>query len=183
MSPSGPESDASHVMASSEKTLDSTESRKTETQSAGWGRSSSQSAPHAELAQGVGPPADVAEPMQMDTQFGSPHAAKPQSTQQPSEVYQQSATQPLGDDTRSTDVLHRQKPSHAGKPLGIPHAPNLPLRKYIPHSLEFASIAGIKAALASAWSRSTDIGVQAAVLYELFGDAILPYVPMLPLMS
>ena len=183
MSPSGPESNASHVMASSEKAVDSAESDEAEIQSAGLGRLSSQSAPHAKPAQGLGPPADVAEPMQMDTQFELPHPAEPQSMQQPSEVYQQTAVQPSGDNTRSTDVLHRQRPSHAGKPVGIPHAARLPLRKYIPHSLEFASSAGIKAALASAWSQSTDIGVQAAVLYELFGDAILPYVPMLPLMS
>lgn len=65
----------------------------------------------------------------------------------------------------------------------LPHALRFPVRKQIPRSLEFTKTADIKAALSNAWSREADPGIQAAVLYELFGDSMLPHVPLLPLLS
>ena len=112
-------------------------------------------------------------------------AGQSQSIPQSSNSAQQSAgSQQLGSDIRSqtaTQKLHGRP--QAGKPTSIPHAQNFPLRKQVPPALEFQSSATIKAALANAWSRDADVAVQAGVLYELFGDSILPYVPMLPLMS
>lgn len=79
--------------------------------------------------------------------------------------------------------LAGQGQSQAGKPSGIHPAPRLPSKKHVPYSLELASPADLKGALADAWSQDADLGKQSAALYELFGDSILPYVPMLPVIS
>ena len=68
----------------------------------------------------------------------------------------------------------------AAKPTVIRRGAVLPNRSKIKRLDDFADDCSVKAALADAWSQTSDIGNQLAALYELFGDAILPYVPMLP---
>ena len=80
--------------------------------------------------------------------------------------------------------------SHAGsqmhgsaKPSYVCRGPRLLPRSAVPKSHAFTDVGSIKAALADAWSSESDIGKQTAALYELFGDSLLPYVPMLPCVS
>ena len=85
---------------------------------------------------------------------------------------------------------HPVQRNHAGngvcgsaKPSYIAQGSKLVQRSAVPKSYAFADAGSIKTALADAWSAEGDIGKQLAALYELFGDSILPYVPMLPCMS
>lgn len=76
----------------------------------------------------------------------------------------------------------KQKQGSA-KPSYIARGPRLVRRSAVPKAHAFADASSVKAALADAWSSDSDVGKQLAALYELFGDSILPYVPMLPCMS
>ena len=68
----------------------------------------------------------------------------------------------------------------SAKPTHIAKGSRLVRTGAVPKSHTFADAGSIKAALANAWSSESDVGKQLAALYELFGDSILPYVPMLP---
>lgn len=76
----------------------------------------------------------------------------------------------------------KQKQGNA-KPTHIARGHRLVHRRFVPKSYAFPGSGSIKAGLADAWSSDSDIGKQLAALYELFGDSILPYVPMLPCLS
>lgn len=76
----------------------------------------------------------------------------------------------------------KQKQGSA-KPSYIARGPRLVRRSAVPKAHAFADASSVKAALADAWSSDSDVGKQLAALYELFGDSILPYVPMLPCLS
>ncbi|KAL3148177.1 hypothetical protein ABBQ38_014457 [Trebouxia sp. C0009 RCD-2024] len=76
----------------------------------------------------------------------------------------------------------KQKQGNA-KPTYVARGHRLVHRRVVPKSYAFPSDGSIKAGLADAWSSDSDIGKQLAALYELFGDSILPYVPMLPCLS
>ena len=77
----------------------------------------------------------------------------------------------------------QQRQQGNAKPDYIPRGAQLPKRSLIRRSHGFADADSVKAALANAWSQDSDVGKQLAALYELFGGAILPYVPMLPCLS
>lgn len=77
----------------------------------------------------------------------------------------------------------QQRQQGSAKPEYIPRGGQLPKRSLIKRLHGFADADSVKAALANAWSQDSDVGKQLAALYELFGDAILPYVPMLPCLS
>lgn len=68
----------------------------------------------------------------------------------------------------------------SAKPRYIAKASRLVRRSAVPKAYAFGDASSVKAALADAWSSDSDVGKQLAALYELFGDSILPYVPMLP---
>ena len=76
----------------------------------------------------------------------------------------------------------KQKQGSA-KPRYIAKGSRLVRRSAVPKAYAFADAGSVKAALADAWSSDSDVGKQLAALYELFGDSILPYVPMLPCLS
>lgn len=76
----------------------------------------------------------------------------------------------------------KQKQGSA-KPIYIAKSPRLVSRRTVPKAHVFADASSVKAALADAWSSDSDVGKQLAALNELFGDSILPYVPMLPCLS
>lgn len=89
----------------------------------------------------------------------------------------------------STSKLHpgavdssKQKQGSA-KCTYIAKGHRLPNRSCVPKSFAFPDAGSIKAALADAWSSESDVGKQLAALHELFGDSLLPYVPMLPCLS
>ena len=69
------------------------------------------------------------------------------------------------------------------KPSHIARGPKLVSRSAVPKAHAFADADSVKAALADAWSPDSDVGKQLSALYELFGDSILPYMPMLPCIS
>ena len=73
-----------------------------------------------------------------------------------------------------------QKQGNA-KPRYIAKGLRLVKRSAVPKAYAFTDAGSAQAALSNAWSSDSDVGKQLAVLYELFGDSILPYVPMLPL--
>lgn len=186
VSPPGQNSITHQSAASSAPTVDSAtldETRNGEENAAVLNQDAARHAP----ADPAGQAADAVEAMEIDMASESAVIGASQLDQQPTESGQQipGAKQHLGNDIRSSAAAAhvRQRRRHAGRPTSIPFAPKLPCRKHIPRSLEFDSAASIKAVLVNAWSRDADAGIQAAVLFELFGDSILPYVPMLPLMS
>ena len=105
------------------------------------------------------------------------------------------ADQPLasaaasGPEPASASTLHhgassrsKQKQGNA-KPTYIAKGHRLLNRRSVPKSYAFPDAGSINAGLADAWSSDSDIGKQLAALYELFGDSILPYVPMLPCLT
>ena len=71
----------------------------------------------------------------------------------------------------------------SAKPRYIARGSRLVRRRAVPKAYAFADAGSVKAALADAWSSDSDVGKQLAALYELFGDSMLPYVPMLPCVS
>lgn len=71
----------------------------------------------------------------------------------------------------------------SAKPRYIARGSRLVRRRAVPKGYAFADAGSVKAALADAWSSDSDVGKQLAALYELFGDSMLPYVPMLPCVS
>lgn len=81
------------------------------------------------------------------------------------------------------DTASQQRQQGSAKPEYIPRGGQLPKRSLIKRLHGFADADSVKAALANAWSQDSDVGKQLAALYEVFGDAILPYVPMLPCLS
>ena len=85
-------------------------------------------------------------------------------------------------DGPAAQASHRGNGASA-KPSRIARGSNSVQRNAVPKSYAFVDAGSIKAALADAWSAEGDIGKQMAALYELFGDGILPYVPMLPCVS
>lgn len=76
----------------------------------------------------------------------------------------------------------KQKQGSA-KPSHIARGPKLVSRSAVRKAHAFVDAGSVKAALADAWSSDSDVGKQLSALYELFGDSILPYVPMLPCVS
>ena len=84
---------------------------------------------------------------------------------------------------RAQSQASQQRQQGSAKPVYIPRGAQLPKRSLIRRLDGFADADSVKAALANAWSQDSDVGKQLAALYELFGDAILPYVPMLPCLS
>ncbi len=77
----------------------------------------------------------------------------------------------------------QQQQNAAAKPTVIVCGARLLKRSIIRKSHDFTDSGSIKTALADAWSQDSNVGKQLAALYELFGDGILPYVPMLPCLS
>ncbi|DBA87405.1 hypothetical protein WJX77_003935 [Trebouxia sp. C0004] len=103
-------------------------------------------------------------------------------------------TQPLrsqADDSRAAqatkdnacDQAEGQSQRSSAKPSSIPCGLHLPKKSLVRRSDDFADPGSINAVLASAWSQDSDVGKQLAALYEMFGDAIMTYVPMLPYLS
>ena len=82
----------------------------------------------------------------------------------------------------STQRAASKQQSGASKPAVIRRAAKLPQTSRIQKSPALGDAGQAQRALNNAWSETCDIGHQLAVLYKLFGDAILPYVPMLPCM-
>ena len=85
-------------------------------------------------------------------------------------------------DTDANSTVMQKKQGKA-KPRYIAKGLRLVRRSAVPKAYAFADAARVKAALSNAWSSDSDVGKQLAALYELFGDSILPYVPMLPYLS
>lgn len=109
-------------------------------------------------------------------------SAKPDDTQplrsQADDSHAAQATQ-----DNACDRAEGQNQQSSSKPSSIPCGLHLPKKSLIRRSDDFADPGSIKAVLASAWSQDSDVGKQLAALYEIFGDAIVPYVPMLPCLS
>ncbi len=92
-------------------------------------------------------------------------------------------SQATKDNAHARDQAEGQDQRSSAKPSSIPCGLHLPKKSLIRRSDDFADPGSIKAVLASAWSQDSDVGKQLAALYEMFGDAIVPYVPMLPCLS
>ena len=111
-------------------------------------------------------------------------SAKPDDTQplrlQADDLH---AVQATKDNAHTRDQVPGRSQQSSAKPSFIPCGLHLPKKSLIRRSDDFADPGIIKAVLASAWSQDNDVGKQLAALYEMFGDAIMPYIPMLPCLS
>jgi len=111
-------------------------------------------------------------------------SAKPDDSQPlRSQADNSHAAQAMKDNAHTCDQAEGQSQRSSAKPSSIPCGLHLPKKSLIRRSDDFADPGSIKAVLASAWSQDSDVGKQLAALYEMFGDAIVPYVPMLPCLS
>jgi len=110
-------------------------------------------------------------------------SAKPDSQPLRSHADDPHAAQATKDNAHARDKAEGQSQQSSAKPSSISRGPHLPKKSLIRRSDDFADPGSIKAVLASAWSQDSDVGKQLAALYEIFGDAIVPYVPMLPCLS
>lgn len=109
-------------------------------------------------------------------------SSKPDETQPP-QADDSHAAQATKDSAHASDPAEGRDQRSSAKPSFIPCGLSLPKKSLIRRSDDFADPGSIKAVLARAWSQDSDVGKQLAALYEIFGDAIVPYVPMLPCLS
>lgn len=127
----------------------------------------------------------AAEAMDIDIS-GDPGAGSAQVAQrlasQASAASASEAAAAMSSHTSGAQSNVKQKQGSA-KPRYIAKGSRLVRRSTVPKAYAFADGGSVKAALADAWSSDSDVGKQLAALYELFGDSILPYVPMLPCLS